>query len=103
MISQSALVKISKDKELTGETIRVFIYLCSRLDFQKYVQVRQKEIAEYLGLRATNVSRAISMLGRKGIIIKGPKVSRSSSFRLNQRYGEKEILNRERHLELVKR
>lgn len=99
MASQDAVLELSKDKEITGEAFRVFMYLCSRIDFENYIQVPQKEIAADLELKSPNISRAISLLEKKRIIIRGPKVSRSSSFRLNEKYGWK---GKVRNLKLVK-
>lgn len=102
MASQDAALELSKDKEITGETFRVFMYLCSRIDFENYIQVPQSEIASDLDLKRSHVSRAISTLEKKGIVIRGPKVSRSNSFRLNEKYGWKgKVRNLEKHLKLV--
>jgi hypothetical protein len=89
MSNQDALEAIAKDPEMTGQVLRVFLYLCSRLDFENYLQVPQVEIAQELEIGPTRVSEAIALLLRKGIIMRGPKVGSSSVFRLAPHYGWK--------------
>jgi DNA-binding MarR family transcriptional regulator len=87
--NQEALEALAKDPDMTGQTYRVFLYLCSRLDFDNFMQVPQTEIAEELKIGKTKVSPAIALLTAKGVLIQGPKVGRSSVFRLNPQYGWK--------------
>ena len=89
MNSQESLEIIAKDKDLTGEAHRVLWYLLSRLDFENWIQVTQKEIAEELGLKKQNASRSILLLESKRIILRGPKIGRSYAFRLNPYFGWK--------------
>ncbi|WP_009547986.1 MarR family transcriptional regulator [Crocosphaera subtropica] len=89
MNSQEALELLATDKDLKGETYRVLLLLLSRLDFENWIQVTQNEISEKLEMKKPNVSRAISVLEEKGIILRGPKVGRSYAFRLNPYYGWK--------------
>lgn len=88
-MSQDPLLTLAKDRELWGVPRAVLDYLCGRLDFENWVSVPQKEIGEYLGIDKAVVSRAISLLVRKKILIKGPAMGRSSSYRLNPAYGWK--------------
>jgi len=60
-MSQYAL-ELMADRRTTGETIRVFAYLCIEMDSSGYVDVTQKQIAENLGMTPAQVSRAISFL-----------------------------------------
>ena len=89
MNSQEALELLATDKELTGENYRVLLLLLSRLDFENWIQIAQSEIGEKLDMRKQNVSRAISLLESKGILLRGPKVGRSYAFRLNPYFGWK--------------
>lgn len=89
MAFQEAFEEIAKDKEITIEPRRVLDYLFSKLDFENYIQISQKDIAEALGMQKGNVSRAIKLLTEKRIVLEGPKVGRSKYFRLNQNYGWK--------------
>lgn len=89
MNSQEALELLATDKELTGENYRVLLLLLSRLDFENWIQIAQSEIGEKLDMKKQNVSRAISLLESKGILLRGPKVGRSYAFRLNPYFGWK--------------
>lgn len=89
MSSQDALEAIAKDPDMTGQALRVFLYLCSRLDFDNYIQVQQTEIVEELTMPKARVSKAIALLEAKQILMRGPKIGRSSVFRLNPNFGWK--------------
>jgi predicted transcriptional regulator len=89
MNSQEALEMLASDKELTGETLRVLLFLLSRLDFENWIQIAQIEIAEKLDIRKSQISRSIKLLTNKGILLEGPKAGRSFAYRLNPDYGWK--------------
>jgi hypothetical protein len=89
MSSQDALEALAKDPDMTGQVYRVFLYLCSRLDFENYIQVPQIEICKELNIGKARVSDAIALLETKGVLLRGPKVGHSSVFRLNPTFGWK--------------
>ena len=86
---QEAFAALAKDKEIYGRTRAVLDYLFSKLGFENYICIQQKEICEALDLKKPNVSSAIKLLIKKGVILPGPKLGRSSSYRLNPTYGWK--------------
>lgn len=88
-INQDALAEIAADPDMGTETFRVFLYLNARLDFENLIQVPQTEIAAALGMKRPSVNRAIRLLETKQIILRGPKVGHSSSWKLNVHYGWK--------------
>lgn len=88
-MSQDPLLMLAKDKELRGRPMAVLTYLLAVLDFENFVQVPQSEIAAELDIGRSHVSEAISLIESKGILLRGPKVGRSSSWRLNPHYGFK--------------
>ena len=78
------------DKELSRqEPTRVFWYLVMRLDFENYIRVPQMEIAQALEMKKSSVSRAISLLESKSVLLRGPKIGQSYSWRLNPNCGFK--------------
>ena len=79
MAFQDSFKAIAKDPELTLEPKNVLLYLFSKLDFENYIQQSQKEVAEGLGMRKENVSRAMKLLTAKRIVLEGPRVGRSRS------------------------
>jgi hypothetical protein len=86
MSSREACASLAKDSELTIRTHKVLLYLLSRLDFENWIQVSQKEIADELGLYRSNVSTEINLLLKKKIILRGHKIGHSYVFRLNPYY-----------------
>ena len=89
MNSQEALELIAQDKEITGRIHRVLWLLVAHLDFENWIQLPQGEICRKLDMKKQDVSSAIKLLEKKEIIIRGPKVGRSYSFRLNPMLGWK--------------
>lgn len=89
MAFQDTFIEIAKDPDMTGETMKVLMYLFGKLDFENYIQQSQQEIAEGLGMHKQHVSRAMRTLKSKQIIFEGPRVGRSKCFRLNPNYGWK--------------
>jgi DNA-binding transcriptional ArsR family regulator len=89
MNSQEALEILAKDTDLKWETLRVFLFLCARLDFENWILIQSSEICKELSMKPPNVSRSITLLEKKGIIIRGEKLGRSYAFRLNPHYGWK--------------
>ena len=89
MNSQQALELIAQDKEITGRIHRVLWLLVAHLDFENWIQLSQKEICRKLDMKKQDVSSAVKVLEEKEIIIRGPKVGRSYSFRLNPMLGWK--------------
>jgi len=88
-MAQDAMTMIAADKEITGETFRVFLYMAGRLDFENYIRIQQTEIIEALGLDKSNVSKAVKVLESKNILLRGPKVGQSYSWRMNPNFGYK--------------
>lgn len=101
MVFQEAFTALAKDKELTLDSRRVLDFLFSKLDFENYILIPQVEIASELGMRKQHVCRAIKLLVRKEIILEGPKVDRSHSYRINHFWGWKGTLNNLRVLRSV--
>lgn len=79
---------LATDTEFDGVDLRVFLYLTWCLDFENFLQAPQLEIAEALGRRKEHITRSMAKLKAKGVVIAGPKVGRSSVWRLNPNYGK---------------
>lgn len=80
-------------QEMTGEQWRVFAYLVSRLDFDNFLKVPQKDIAEDLKMQKSHVSRAIKGLVELDIITVGPMAGHSKTYRLNPRIAHRGAKN----------
>jgi len=75
--------------DLTGEQLRVLLYIMGKLDFENYICLTQKSVAEALNLHKSNVSKAFKVLAEKGIIHEGPKVGKTKTYRLDPSFGYK--------------
>ena len=96
MAFQDTFIEIAKDQDMTGETMKVLMYLFGRLHFENFIQQSQADIADGLGMHKQHVSRAMRLLTSKQIVLEGPKDSRSKCYRLNPHYGWK---GKVRHLD----
>ena len=88
-IYQSSLAYISSQKELTGETLRVFLKLLSCLDFNNFIRVSQTELAKEIGISRPNVAKAIKKLQEFDIIREGARAGLNKTYRLNPTVGHK--------------
>ncbi len=62
---------------------RVFHYLCYLLQYDNWVDISTVWVAEKLSLKRQQVSKAISTLEKKGLLIRGEKIGRHYKWRLN--------------------
>ena len=86
-MNQAALLTIAN--ELNHEQMRVLMALLAELDYENYIQVAQTDISIALKMQKANVSRAIKNLLEFGIILEGPRIGRSKTYRLNPQFGWK--------------
>jgi hypothetical protein len=110
MSFQAAFRELSRDRELRGNPRAVLDYMLSELNWENWIAVSQSEISKATGIDKYEVSRAVKMLVNKQVLLVGPKLGRSGSYRLNSKYGWKgSIRNLEEyrtgaernHLELI--
>lgn len=83
-MNQAALITIAN--ELNHDQMRVLMALLADLDYENYIQVAQIDIANALNMQKTHVSRAVKNLIEFGVIIEGPKIGRSKTYRLNPQF-----------------
>ena len=67
---QEGFENIAKFK-LKGEELNVLLLWISRMDYENIIRVSQKEIADVLGMKKQNVSRAMKTLRVAGVIDPG--------------------------------
>ena len=70
-------------QRLTGEQYSVLFALFNRLDFENFLRISRQEIADFLSMQPTHVSRAMKKLKELGIIIEGPPAGKFKTYRLN--------------------
>ncbi len=71
------------------EAYQVIFGVIALLDFENWIQLNQSELAEKLKMKRQNLNRALSRLEKEKILFRGPRVGRSTTFRLNPNYGWK--------------
>ena len=89
MTFQEAIVRVAEDKDMTHQMTRVWLIMLGKISFENWVTVPQIEIAASLGMKKSDVSRAIRRLIDKGLILRGPKIGRTSAYKLNSHYAWK--------------
>jgi hypothetical protein len=87
-MSQNAAVSLANER-LGEEAYRVFFYLYGVLDYHNLLLIDLQEVGDRLGMKRTNVSRAVSKLVDRHILLRGPKVGRSFTYRINPNYAYK--------------
>ena len=88
-IYQAAFDYIGNMTDLKYETLRVFIKLLSKIDFDNYLTVNQTKLAEELQMKRPAISRAIRKLQECDIIREGPRAGLNKTYRLNPAVGHK--------------
>lgn len=84
---------------LHGEELhRVTWALLTKLDLENWIRLSHAELAEELGMKRPNVSRAIARLVDLGVLLVGPKIGHSHTYRLNPNYGWKGSARRHREV-----
>lgn len=87
---QAALQYLAKQRRVLGEEgFAVFCAMAGRLDFENFIQVSQAELARELGMHRSSFSQAVTKLVAMGALIKGPRVGRAQTYRLNPTLGWK--------------
>ena len=68
---------------LPNEQNRVFMALIGKVDFENYLTISQKELAQALSMKQQNISKAIKGLCELNIIIEGPRAGLNKTYRFN--------------------
>lgn len=88
MAMQKGLELLAK-QGLSQREFRVLLLLMSRLDFENFIHVSQAFVGKNLQMDRAHVSRAVRRLVELGILIQGPRVGRSGTYRLAPEFGWK--------------
>ena len=87
-MAQNSMMAMAQ-ADLSGEAMRVFFIIGAHIDFENWIQVSQSQLADQIGMKRSSFNRALKRLEAEGIILRGPKVGRSATFRLNPEFGWK--------------
>ena len=85
---EEASAYIAKQK-LSGQQLSILLLILSNLDYDNFVRISQKEIAEELGLHFQKVSGAMRRLVEVGVLEEGPRVNMCKTYRMNPRIARK--------------
>jgi hypothetical protein len=89
MSLQDGFLRLGRDPDLTGQDHRVLCIYLGNLDFENFIQISQSYIATDLKIPKQRVYESTKKLVDKGILIKGLKVGKHQTYRLNAFYGWK--------------
>lgn len=82
MMFQMALEQIAICN-MPATPMRIFLYLCGRMDFENMVHVPQKMISISLSIAQSDVSKAMKYLQDNEFLISGPLVGNSKTYKMN--------------------
>lgn len=102
-MSQEAIAQIltlTIERKLTLRDLQTLYAMLEILDLENWIRVSQKHLADRLQMLQPNISRSMKTLTTIGIILKGPKVGTSHTYRLNPAFGWKG--SAEKHKEALK-
>ena len=98
---QDALVNIVDDTEIPAQAKVLFMKLLTKLDFENFIHIKQKDIAQELGQQCSHISSYMKVLVNKGIILKITSGS-ASGYKLNPNYAWKgKISNRNKEVKNI--
>lgn len=80
---------MAKDRDITSQTYRVFMYSISYIDYENRITVTQSQVAEALDMKRQHVSTQFRLLVKKGIFEEDKKYGSLKTYRLNTEIGWK--------------
>ena len=98
MAFQSKFEELICKNEIKGESLRVFFFLVSQMEYENKLRMAQIEMAEKLNMSQSQVTRAIKKLREYGLVEKEGK-GPLSPWKINSKYfwkGTHEELSSER-------
>lgn len=87
-MSQNAMMELAR-ADLGAQDMRVLFAVLAKLDFENYLLLSIADLAKEIGMQRPHVSASITKLEKLGVLSRGPKAGRSSTFRLNPSFGWK--------------
>lgn len=87
-MAQDAAMMLAK-ADLGVDDFRVFMGLVAHLDFENLLVLNQADLARELDMQRQNVQRSVKRLIAMGVLLEGPRIGISRSYRLNPNFGWK--------------
>jgi len=88
-MAQDPAMLIAQCKDLEGADLRVFLGLVASLDFENLLVLNQAELGRKLNIRRQEIQRSIKRLLTLGVVLEGPRIGVSRSYRFNPEFGWK--------------
>ena len=83
------LINLVLQKKLQPRDVITLLAMLEVLELENYIRISQRLLAERLQMLPPHVSRSIKALVSNGILLTGPKVGQSTTYRLNPKFGWK--------------
>lgn len=87
-MAQGALMELAQS-DLGQQDWRVLAGVLAKLDYENFLLLSVADLAKQIGMQRPHVSTSIAKLEAMGVLVRGPKAGRSSTFRLNPSFGWK--------------
>lgn len=87
-MSQDAAMMFAQS-DLGADDFRVLMSLLAKLDFENLLLLNQAELGRELKMQRQNVQRSVKRLIGMGVLLEGPRIGVSRSYRLNPHFGWK--------------
>lgn len=87
-MAQGALMELAQS-DLGQQDWRVLAAVLAKLDYENFLLLSVADLAKQIGMQRPHVSTSITKLESMGVLVRGPKAGRSSTFRLNPSFGWK--------------
>ena len=88
-VYQSSLGELARDRDITGETFRVFLGVLEHLEYENKFEMTLKDLAANLGMHRQNVSKAITLLVKKGYLKVEKTIGSVKFYKLDPGFGFK--------------
>jgi len=81
------ILNLTISGKLKGSDMQTLFALLEVMEMENWIRVSQKYLSDRLQMRQPHVSRSIKNLIDNGLILIGPKIGTSHTYRLNPRFG----------------
>ena len=89
MNQEQDFLQILQDPSLQGRDYKVLFALLAFLQVDNWIYVSKADVGRKLGMDRSQVGRSVRKLKEIGILLEGPKVGRSVTYRLSPTFGWK--------------
>lgn len=83
------LLTLTMEGKLQLRDLQTLYAMLEYLELENWIRVAQGDIGKRLNMAQPNVSRSVKVLMSHGIILQGPKIGTSRTYRLNPAFGWK--------------